>query len=295
MPDLLRRGWSLLRAPANELGFVVRSTLRWRRGAPPRRGGDGPTLFAWLPAARRDGAHERAAALTQRYDLGALREAVDAPVFARNLARLEGLERLIGGRAAPLGPDGALRAVDVGCGDFHYATALQRGLSRAAGGARVVLRGVELDGHGVYRDGHSRADHAAAHAAGAGRGGDLVTFETGDVAAMRLPEQDVVTAFFPFLTAYACLQWGTPLSRLRPRRLLRRAVQALRPGGWLLVVNQTVDEHRRLCRLLRELPVERLRRCRFGSDLVPEAGRTAGQVASLWRRHAMVPIGKPTG
>ena len=97
------------------------------------------------------------------------------------------------------------------------------------------------------------------------------------------------------MTAHACLQWGAPLSRLRPRRLLRQLVQALRPGGWLLVTNQTVAEHRRLCRLLRDLPVERVARCRFGSWLVPEAARTVGQVATLWQRHAKIPAGKVSG
>ncbi|MEZ6036960.1 MAG: hypothetical protein R3F29_05735 [Planctomycetota bacterium] len=295
MAALLRRAWSLLRAPANEVGFAVRSTLRWRRGRPAPRCDDGPALFSWLPAARRAEATRCAEALAKRYDLAKLRAAVPAPVYARNLARLEGLERLLGGRVPPVGPDGVLRAVDAGCGDFHYATALQQCLAGAGAARRVVLRGVELDGHGIYRDGHSRADHAAAAAERASLGGSLVRFETGDVTRMRLPEQDVVTAFFPFLTAHACLQWGAPLSRLRPRRLLRRLVEALRPGGWLVVTNQTVAEHQRLCRLLRGLPVERVARCRFGSSLVPEAVRTEGQVASLWQRHARVPAGKSSG
>ena len=101
--------------------------------------------------------------------------------------------------------------------------------------------------------------------------------------------------FFPFLTAYACLSWGAPLTRLRPRRMLRRAVQALRPGGWLVVANQTVDEHVRLCRLLAGLPVTRIARRSLATDLAPEAWRRDGQIGSIWQRQEEVPTGKSSG
>ena len=96
--------------------------------------------------------------------------------------------------------------------------------------------------------------------------------------------------FFPFLSAHACLQWGVPLSRLRPRRLVARAVASVRPGGWLLVVDQTPAEHQRLGELLAGHPVQLLATASFASALVPWAERTEGQVATLWRRQADVPL-----
>jgi len=110
-----------------------------------------------------------------------------------------------------------------------------------------------------------------------------VRFEVADASAVRLPEQDVVTLFFPFLGPFACLRWGLPLSRLRPRRLLRAAVRALRPGGWLIVANQTAAEHARLCRWLRPLPVTALAQVPMATELVPWADCTTGQVLSAWR------------
>ena len=71
----------------------------------------------------------------------------------------------------------------------------------------------------------------------------------------RWPAVDVATAFFPFLSAYTCLQWGLPLSRLRPRQLVQRAVATVRPGGWLVVVNQTSAERAELARLLADQPI----------------------------------------
>ena len=286
----------MLRAPAVELGFLLRSSLRWSRGAPsPDRRAAAPT-FGWAgPEGHALAA--RARALDARYDLERGLAGLAPEVRARNYARLEQLERLTVGCELPVGPDGVVRAADLGSGDFHYAAALQQWLAKGgvAPPRDVVLRGVELDGHGIYRDGHSRADHGRARAAAASVDGSTVRFEVADAAAVRLPEQDLVSLFFPFLTAYACMTWGAPLSRLRPRRLLVRAVTSVRPGGWLVVANQTPREHARLVHMLRELPVTRIRRTSFATDLVPEAGRTQGQVGSVWLRHEGVPSGRTNG
>lgn len=298
MPSVLQQGAALLRAPATELGFVLRSILRWSRGRPGGFAQPGQVSgqpFDWAAPAHREALCQRVAVLAQQFDLAALLQGEPAAT-CRNLARLEQLAALAGGLELPCGPDGMVRAADFGCGDFHYAPALQQWLSRhgAAGpaGRRVVLRGLELDGYGIYRDGHSRADHGCAWAAAASVGGSQVRFEVADAARCRLPEQDCVSLFFPFLTSYACLKWGAPLSRLRPRRLLERAVHTLRPGGWLVVVNQTRSEHLRLTRLLAGLPVVRIARRPFATDLVEHRGATAGQVGSVWLRQEDVPSGK---
>jgi SAM-dependent methyltransferase len=214
-------------------------------------------------------------------------------VFTANLALLDRLDALGAAEMLPGDGTGPLRALDVGSGDFHYATALQRFLSRHGDGpARAVeLLGCEVDGHGIYRDGHSRADHARAHAALAAEAQGSVQYVVGDAARLRLPPQDVVTLFFPFLSIYPLLQWGLPLSRWRPRRLLRRVVMALRPGGWLVVSNQTAAEFDRLRSLLVGQPVELVRQVTFASDLVPRAERTADRTGSLWRRLELQPGG----
>lgn len=285
MPSLLRRSLTLLRAPANELTFAVRSRVRWRRGAPAPANEPKDALFPWLDGAERARADRRAAELVRRFDLDELRGASSRAVFAENLALLDRLEALSPG-FEPSASGGALRALDVGCGAFGYATALQRWLSRhGEGGPRDVrLRGVEIDGYGIYRDGRSRADHAAAHAALAGTG---VTFEVADFTAMAVSPQDVVTLFFPFLDAFSLLAWGSPLSHLRPRRCLDAAVRALRPGGALVVANQTDAEFERLRHLFADRPVTLVRQTSFATDLVPWHERTGRRVGSLWRRNGL--------
>lgn len=286
MPSLWRCCAAALRAPAIELAFAVRSNLAWSRGEPvlPHEAKE-----AWW-ARLSDQVRPRAERLVERYVLGTLQERSTVPVFTANLALLEGLEQLGEGLCLPVAAGGRLHALDIGSGDFHYATALQRFLTRHGAGAgtrSVELVGCEVDGHGVYRDGHSRADHARAHAALAAGHEGGVRFLVADAARLQLPPQDLVTMFFPFLSVYPLLQWGLPLSRFRPRRLLRRAVAALRPGGWLLVSNQTGAEFRRLRALLEGLPVELVRQVSFATDLVPQAGRTADRIGSLWQRLGM--------
>lgn len=294
MSSLLQAAWSLLRAPANELGFLVRSSLRWSRGEPQLPDESKQALYGFLPPTERRVAERRLAALRRWPEIEALVARAGRTTLLDAMHRLEGLERLVGELAVPCSADGVVRAIDVGCGDFRYAPALAAWLGRhGSGPARpVVLRGIEVDGYGIYRDGHARADHARQHARLATAGGAEVRFEVADFARKRWPEQDVVSLFFPFLGVRACLAWGLPLSRLAPARLLARAVASVRPGGWLLVVDQTEAEHRRLRQLFADQPVECLAEASFATTLVPWAERTADQVASLWRRHEGMPNGR---
>lgn len=291
MSSLLQAAWSLLRAPANELGFLVRSSIRWSRGEPALPNESKQALFDFLPPAERADAERRLAGWRHWPEIEELAAHGSRTTLLDAVHRLEGLERLVGARSLPCGADGTIRALDVGCGDFRYAPALAGWLGRqgAAAARRVVLRGIEVDGFGVYRDGHARVDHARAHARLAAAGGAEVRFEVADFARKRWPQQDVVSMFFPFLGVRACLAWGLPLSRLQPTRLLRRAVASVRPGGWLLVVDQTQAERQRLRQLLADQPVTCFAEASFATTLVPWAERTADQTASLWLRHEGMP------
>jgi SAM-dependent methyltransferase len=291
MPSVLQAAANWLRAPAVEFSFLVRSTLRWRRGAPTLRDEAKDGLFDALDAATARDAEAWQATALREHALAPLRAQSSRAHWLGNLALLAGLQRLAdaaGAPAAPCGPDGVVRAIDVGSGDFHYAFALARWLARAADGRRraVALRGVEFDGHGVYRDGRARADHAQAHAALAAQDGADVRYEVADFARRAWPEQDVVTMFFPFLSAHACLRWGAPLSRLQPRRLLQRAVARVRPGGWLVVVNQTAAERQTLERILAGGPLRRCAAVDWSCRFVPWAERTREQTATLWLRES---------
>lgn len=281
MPSLVRTATALLRAPANSVAFLLRSRLRWSRGPARLPNEAKQDLFAHLPADRQRCAEQRRRELCCRYDLVPLERQSSRLCYAENLMVLELLERLLAGAALQAADPAALLATDVGSGAFQYATGLHQGLRWHSGARQVVLRGVEIDGHGVYRDGHARVDHARAHAALAG---NTVHYHVADFTVLRLPPQDVVTLLFPFVSLDPLLRWGLPLGLFRPRRLLRRAVAALRPGGLLLVVNQTAAEAARLPGLLRGQPVVVEHTARLDSELVPYAARTADRVGTRLRR-----------
>jgi SAM-dependent methyltransferase len=283
MATLVKKSLTLLRAPRNQLAFAVRSRLRWSRGQVTLDDEAKDDLFGWLSGAERTRAVVREQELRQRYQLEELHAHSTALHYCENIAMLESLEGMCRGLGLPVSVDGAVRAVDIGCGAFQYATALHRFLRHhGADSAReVVLRGIEIDGHGVYRDGHTRLDHARAHARLASASAHA---QVGDFTSVPLPEQDVLTMWYPFVSRYALLEWGLPLSTFRPRQLFDRACSVLRPGGMLLMANQTAREFAEVRRLCRDLPLECVVERGIATDLVPYAERTADRVGSVWRR-----------
>jgi hypothetical protein len=279
----LRRALTLLRAPTNQVAFAARSTIRWSRGAPQAANEPKDDLFDWLRHPRqRVLARARERSLRERYDLAALRDASTRLCYCENIALLDALERLCG-EATPRAQGPALRAVDVGSGDFRYATALQRFLALGGGNEpqRVALLGLEVDGHGIYRDGHSRADHGRAHAALAGPG---VGYEVSDFLQRTLGPQDVVSMLFPFLTRHALLAWGLPLRFHRPQELVARAASLLRPGGLVLSLHQTTCERDAMLELAAGQPLQQVRDVPLPSDLVPYRERTAERWGLLFER-----------
>jgi len=282
MATALGRTLAWLRVPANQVGFALRSRRRRRREVVLRSEAK-DELFAHLEGDERLAAVRLEAVLASRYDLQPLAAQSTRAVYADNLALLANMERLCAGVTPAADASGVMRAVDVGSADFRYATALQRFfVHHAATAARTVdLLGVEIDGYGVYRDRHVRADHGRAHARLAGPG---VRYQVGDFTRLELTPQHAITLLFPFLSFYPLLRWGSPVTHYRPARLLGRAAQALVPGGWLLVVNQTAAEFARLAALLRRLPLQLVQQTSFRSPLVPYAERTADRRGSLWRR-----------
>jgi hypothetical protein len=281
MASILRKSLTLLKAPANSIGFQVRTRLPHAAAPAVLVNEAKGTLFSWLSGPARAQASRRELALREGYNLTSLYAQSSVVHYAENLAWIDRLERLFAG--LPMPSNDPLFAADIGSGAFQYATALERFLARRGVDRprTVELMGVELDGHGRYRDGCTRAQHAVAHAALAGRS---VHYIVADFLRTQLPMQHVVTLLFPFLSTYPLLQWGLPISHYKPRRLLRRAVATVQPGGYLCVVNQTRAELERLQTMLAELPVRMVREVSFASELVPYAEKTADRVGSIWHK-----------
>lgn len=242
---------SFLKVPVNAVAFRVRRALAFRRGPPEIGNEPKDDLFDHAAPALRADLEARERALVAAYDLGPLRARSTCDVYRDNLWVLDLLDRHVTpALLGALGEAPRVRAVDVGSKDFRYAFALARWLRHAAATSprEVALDGVEVDGHPIYEDGRSRADHAEAFA----RAVDLaeVRYRVADFLAAPERDLDVVFLFFPFVLRYALVRWGLPLGFFAPERLLAHAARALRPGGLLVIVNHTHEERDRQRALL---------------------------------------------
>ena len=229
-----------LRSLRHRVGFEISERIGWSRGAFHE---ESAGELTHLDADQT----ERISALGRRY--GVRFEAAMAAATAReNYEYLDILDRTWGsaGLARPTGGE----LCDVGCASFGYASALHAFFLPR----RMV--GVEIEGHRLFKNGHTRIDHAAGHLAAL----PDARFLVADYSHADLPA-DVITAWFPFLTPAAILAWRLPLSLLAPARLFGRIRHNLRPGGCFIMVNHgpaEAAEARRLCdaaglRLLGEL------------------------------------------
>ena len=263
------RLWTWLaftRVPGNAFSFWVRRTLRWSRGLPDLPGEPKENLFAYL-----DDLHDREAEtaagllpaigntsaraeareceLRERYDLDRLQARSTVALYRKNLYLIDILERAAQGLELPPGV-GPLKAMDVGAQDWHYVFALERWLARGGGTVRQVdLRGVELDGHGIYPDLRARCDYARAYAAQTGN--PAVAYEVADFLDVAGSDFDIITWFYPFVARHHLLLWGLPLRHFAPARLIEKAARMLRPGGWLVVLAHTGAEHEAFLALAR--------------------------------------------
>ena len=166
---------------------------------------------------------ERIAALRNRYQVR-FESRMNAATSANNYEYLDILDCgwAEWGIARPAGGD----LCDIGCASFWYAATLQAFFMPA----RMV--GVEVEGHRLFRDGHSRIDYAAGYLATVPN----ARFVVADYCRYVEPA-DIITAWFPFLTAATILAWRLPLSLLAPEGLFRQIRHNLRWDGLFVMIN----------------------------------------------------------
>ena len=281
------RIWHLIafsRIPGNWLSFWIRERMHWSKGRPGLYQEAKEGLFGYL-GQDAAAAEARSRELSERYRLEPLARLSTVALYRKNLYLIDCLERAAEG--LPDFPEGAgaVRAVDVGCQDWHYVFGLERWLRhwKSPGDRRVALKGIELDGYGIYADFHSRRDYASAYAEQTENPG--IVYETGDFLKSREAGCDLVTIFYPFVTRYALLLWGLPLRFFTPAGILAKSAAVMRPGGWLLVFNHTEEEHRLFLTLGRASEsFELLREGRALSNLVDFHEAVEDRRFSIWRK-----------
>jgi SAM-dependent methyltransferase len=210
-----------LRSLRHGFWYRLSERIAWSRGAVRET-----PVREFTTRSREQG--ERIAALRDRYQVQ-FEQRMNAATSVNNYEYLDMLDRGWDamGMRRPLG--GML--CDVGCASFWYAATLQ------AFFRPDHLVGVEIEGHRLFRDGHTRIDYAAGYLAQLAR----AQFVVADYCAYGEPA-DIITCWFPFLTPTATLAWRLPLSLLAPEKLFRQIHHNLLPDGLFFMVNHGLQE-----------------------------------------------------
>ncbi len=242
-----------LRAPANAASFALREWFAWRRGKPTLKGVPWESTFSHWPRNLQATLYPKAEDLIRRFGLERFSGVLSRGQWAKNLYWLDILQTTLQPHlpshsdcnAEPSG-DSEFRVLDVGTADWDYVFALHRFCQHFPS---LQLTGLEIDGHGIYPDGFSRADYTAAYIAALSD--PKIAMIYGDATKITLPPQDLVICLFPFILPYQILAWGLPLRLLQPENVLACQAQWVKPGGlWYLVAH--AEEERQPMRILLE-------------------------------------------
>lgn len=263
---------------STQAGFVATSARRLTGPSPLRRA-----------------AEARALELHFRYDLEPLAAHSSAAVYRKNHYLLDVLDRAwegleIRADAARSNAAGPLKALDVGCQDWHYVFGLERWLRRMGNSVAKpeaewpVLEGIELDGFGIYPDLRSRRDYAEAYIAQTGN--SKVTYATGDFLAYGEGDYDLVSFFYPFVLPRHLLLWGLPLRYFAPEKILSKSASLQKPGAAMMAWCHTEEEHECFIALAEASGAYRmLRQGPVVSRLVDFHADVSRRRFSIWRRN----------
>jgi hypothetical protein len=211
---------------------------------------------------------QRIAALQTRYQVK-FELRLSAATSRNNYEYLDILDRTWA-RAGFERPGGGL-VCDIGCASFWYAAALQAFFRPRE------LVGIEVEGHRLFRNGHTRIDYALGYV------GDLpnARFVVADYRTWDLTS-DTLMAWFPFVTPQALLAWRLPLGLLSPEALFGRVFHNLKPGGTFLMVNHGFEEAETAATLCNATGLRRVAECGEAGLLSDHRDRPA--IASCWTR-----------
>ena len=287
------------RIPGNAFAFWIRKTLKWSRGTPKLFNEDKSDLFDYLKnPALNTTTQKKANRLKNQFHLESLFNLSTKALYRKNLYLLETLENAL--RDLDLTSNGqrsesqlfssaskSIKALDIGSQDWHYVFGLERWLryhgTETDAAREIHLTGVELDGHGIYSDFHSRKDYALAYACQSENKNTRYLVE--NFLNHQGTDYNVITLFYPFVTRYHLLLWGLPIHLFSPDRLISKAATITKKNGVFVVYCHTEKEHKLFLgitkkngafTLLREGPVQ--------SVLVDFYEAVEDRRFSIWRK-----------
>lgn len=222
----------------NTADYSLRQKIGWKRTGLRFENELKDRLFKQLPEAERQRAVERSATLLKTYHLAKFRDASSVDNYLENLYYLDMLDKALNESQQTLAEK--IDAADIGPSSWFYVQALHALLSWWSNPQqrKVTLSGFEADPYRLYRNFHSRYDHARAHI----RNLQDVNYLTKPFHLQPV-SFDLITMLFPFIFMDDHLAWGLPKKLFQPQKMLIEAWQSLKPDGILIVVNQGEKEH----------------------------------------------------
>lgn len=236
-----RTRWSLLSFLANQ-----------RQYTEPAEIANEPTGFITHTRDNADQWKEEEERLIKTYRLDEMRQTCSRIRYIDTLNHLQFLELYFQHHPLPESlshTETPLRWLDVGAKNWLYVNAIDAFLTVKRGKAHHEIVGIEIDPNRMYVDGHTRQGHARSYIQNAPH----ISYIAGD-AMEHQDSYHVISSFLPFIVPEPCLNWGLPLSKLKPQAMLSHLVDQLEPNGVLLIMNQDDDEDRVQAELLANEP-----------------------------------------
>jgi len=231
----------------NEIDFFLRQNIHLKReykGVKENKN----DLFRELAPQKALLAKEKEQLLLKKYSLDYLKSNSTRRNYLENLAVIELLEYCFKEENFP---DKTIKILDIGSKNWFYASGEWNFFKKHKKSQDFFLEGIELDGFRVYSDFHTRYDYAQFYTKNLPNTHYIVK----DLLNHN-EKYDFIIWFFPFVTEFPLLEWGLPLSKFQPEKMLKHAFTLLNPNGKMLIVNQDKNEHQIQQELLNKLNIK---------------------------------------
>jgi len=223
----------------NEIDFFFRRNIRLKRkytGINELK----ENLFKHFDYEKKQTAEEKEKFYLEKYKLQDFKRNSTCRNYLENLTVIELLENFLSldCLSASSEEKNIVKILDIGSKNWFYASGEWHFFKNNNQNREISLDGIEIDAFRVYSDFHTRYDYAQFYIKN--------LTNTRYIAKDFLKNDDkyyYIIWFFPFVTEFPLQEWGLPLSKFKPSKMLKHAYNSLNSGGKILIVNQDEKEY----------------------------------------------------
>ncbi len=139
-----------------------------------------------------------------------------------------------------------VRVLDIGSKNWFYAKGEYNFFKKFC--KNFLIDGVEIDPYRLYSNFYNREEVAKFYTHNL----ENMNYIKGNLLDLN-GEYDYIIWFLPFVKPYAHKAWGLPMKYFYPEKLLAHAMNLLKEGGQMLIVNQGKEEAQEQEELLKKI------------------------------------------